>query len=140
MRAIGQAHGSTGAADFLHGDDMREIAHADAAIGFADGDAVEAEIAEFLPKIMREGIAAIDLPGAGRDFGGRESGDTAAQHVEGFAECKIQALHQNDPMKTDRLLWLPASRIVAAGSTGTLPTFTEGSRNLEWLAFALRRK
>src|SRR3546814_18055234 len=50
MRAVAETDRSRGAADLLHRDDVIEIAQAEPAIFFLDGDAVESQRAHFGPE------------------------------------------------------------------------------------------
>src|SRR5208282_3690459 len=90
VRAVGQPHRSGGAADFLHRHDMGEITHLRAAVLLLHGDPEQAQIAHLLPEVGRELVAAVDLGGARRNFGGGELLHRGAQHVDGLAEMKIE--------------------------------------------------
>ena len=69
---------------------MGEIAEPEPAIGLGDGDAVEAEVAEFFPQVGREGVVNVNLRGTRRDFGGSEGSDAGAQHRDGFAMVEVE--------------------------------------------------
>jgi hypothetical protein len=56
-----------------------------------DGDAVQAELAEFGPEVAREGVAAVDLVGARCNPVGGKAAHALAQHVGGFAEAEVEA-------------------------------------------------
>ena len=90
MRAVGEADRGRGAADLLHRDDMREIAHAGAAEFLFDGDAEQAERAHFRPEIAREFVLVVDLGGARRDLALGEAAHRVAQHVDLVAEIEIE--------------------------------------------------
>src|SRR4029077_18426878 len=62
---IGEPDRGRGAADLLHRDAMREVAHAGAAILFLDGDAMQAELAHLRPQLDRKAVGSIDLGGKG---------------------------------------------------------------------------
>src|SRR5664279_3808824 len=70
MRTIGQADRRRGARDFLDRDAMLEIAEAGAAILFLDGNAVQAERADFRPQVARKRIAPVDFGSPRRDLMG----------------------------------------------------------------------
>jgi hypothetical protein len=63
MRAIGQADRAARPADFLHRDDMVEIAQAQPAPFLFHGDAVQAQRAHRLPQLAREAVFAVDRGG-----------------------------------------------------------------------------
>ena len=67
MRAVGEADRGGAAADLLHRDAMREIAHSGAAIFFLDRDPVQAERAHLGPQLDREAVGPVDLGGERRD-------------------------------------------------------------------------
>ena len=69
---------------------MRQIAQANAAIGFGHSDAVQAQFAHLGPQIAREYVGGVDLGGAWRDFGGRKGAHRIAQHVDGLTLREIQ--------------------------------------------------
>ena len=68
VRAVGEADRGRGAADLLHRDAMREIAHAGAAVFLLDRDAVQAERAHLGPQLDRETVGPVDLGGERRDL------------------------------------------------------------------------
>ena len=90
MRAVGQADRGRGPRHFLHRDAVLEIAEAAAAILLLDGDAVQAERADFGPEIARELIAAVDFGGARRDFVLRERIYRLAYSVRSLAEIEVE--------------------------------------------------
>ena len=59
VRTIGQPDGRGCAADFLHDDHVRKIAHRRAAEFFFDRDPEKAEVAHLAPEIGRKPIAVI---------------------------------------------------------------------------------
>src|SRR5262249_55315535 len=110
MRTVRETDRARGAADFLHGDDVREIAHARTAVGLLHGDAEHAQGSHLAPQIHRELIAAIDLARARSDLGGRELPHRVAEHVDGVAEMEVEhgkGLHRWTPQASG----LPESRI-----------------------------
>jgi hypothetical protein len=64
---------------------------------------VQAERAQFGPKVAREDVAFIDLSGAGRDFIDGEIANRLADRIRRFAEVKIESArsigngHANSP-------------------------------------------
>jgi hypothetical protein len=68
-----------------------QIAHVGAAVFLAGGHAEQAHVAKFLPEIGREFINAIDFGGARGDFGVGKSLNCVTQHVDVFAEGKVEA-------------------------------------------------
>ncbi len=90
MRAVGQADRRRSARDFLDRDAMLEIAEPGAAILLLDGNAVQAERADFRPEIPRELVALVDLGGARRDLVAGEILHGFADGVRGFAEIEIE--------------------------------------------------
>ena len=90
MRAIGQADRGRCPRHFLHRDAVLEIAEAGAAILLLDGDAVQAERADFGPEIAGELIAAVDFGGARRDFVLRERIYRLAYSVRSLAEIEVE--------------------------------------------------
>jgi hypothetical protein len=90
MRAVGEAHRSGGAGDFLHGDHVLEIAEARAAIFLLHGDAVQAEFAHLRPEIARKLVRTVDLLGARGDLLLGEVAHSLADRIGGFAEVEIE--------------------------------------------------
>src|SRR5690349_16049678 len=90
MRAIRQSDRSRTTADFLHGDDVFEIAEAGPAPLFFHRDAVQAKRTHVGPELARKHVRAIDLFGDGRDLVLGESANRLAQRVRGFAEIVFQ--------------------------------------------------
>ena len=76
------------ARDFLHRDDVREIAELRAAVVARHRDAEQAHLAELLPQVGRERVLAIDQVRARRDFLVDECAHAFAQEVDVFAEGK----------------------------------------------------
>src|SRR6185369_8543903 len=72
VRAVGEADRGGGAADFLHGYDVGEVA-------------------EFGPEIAREFVRTVDLRGAGGDFGRGKFGDGVAQLGQFGGEVETHA-------------------------------------------------
>jgi hypothetical protein len=70
---------------------VREITHVCAAVVFLDRYPQEPEVAHLLPQVGGKLIAAVDLRGARRDLFGGELPHAFAQHIDRFAEMKIQS-------------------------------------------------
>ena len=69
---------------------MFEIAEAEAAVFFGDGDTVQAELAHRRPEfVAREPVLGVDLRGQRRDLFTREAFGGFADHVRGFAQREI---------------------------------------------------
>ena len=90
VRAVGETDRRRGAADFLHRDDVREVAHRRAAVFLVDGDAEQAEVAQLAPQVGRELVGAVDLGGARRDLVGGELPHRRAQHVDRLAVVEVE--------------------------------------------------
>ena len=90
MRAIGQADRGGGARNLLDRDAVLEIAEPRAAIFLFDGNAVQAERADFRPEVARELIALVDLGGPRRDLVAGEILHGLADRVRGFAEIEVE--------------------------------------------------
>ena len=90
VRAVGEADGTRGARNLLHGDAMLEIAEPRPAILLDDGDAVQAERAHLRPQLARKPVLAVDPLRDRRDPVGGEAGNALAQHVGGLAEAEIE--------------------------------------------------
>ena len=88
MGAVGQAYRGGGAADFLHGDDMGEIAHAGAAVFLLHRHAEQPQAAELSPQVGGEFIPAVYVRRARGDFPGREVLCRIPQQVDGFAQVE----------------------------------------------------
>src|SRR2546430_15256882 len=73
MRAVGEAHGPRGARDFLHDDDVRQIAELRAAEALRHGDAEQPLLAQRRPQVAREFVAAVGLRRPRGDALGREA-------------------------------------------------------------------
>ena len=91
MRAVGEPDRRRTARNLLHGDAVREIPHAGAAVFLRDGDAEHAELAELRPEVARKLVLAVDLVGARRDVVLAEARDRIAQRVHVLAERKVEA-------------------------------------------------
>ena len=68
MRAVAQAHRSAGAADFLHGHHVGQVAHVGTAKLLGHGDAQHAQAAHLLPQVHGELVGPVDLGGTGHRF------------------------------------------------------------------------
>ena len=90
VRAVRESHGCRGTADFLHGDDVCEVAHARAAVGFVNGNTQQAHVTELFPQVVGEQVVMVDGFGAGGDFTGGKAVDLLAQHIQGLAEAEVE--------------------------------------------------
>ena len=90
VSAIRQANRGRCAADFFHGNHVREVTHARTAVGFVYGNAQQAHVAELFPQIHGEFVAAVDFFSAWGNFGGCKSVDLLAQHIESFAKAEVE--------------------------------------------------
>ena len=90
VRAVRESHGCRGTADFLHGDDVCEVAHAGAAVGFVNGNTQQTHVTELFPQVVGEQVVMVDGFGAGGDFTGGKAVDLLAQHVQGLAEAEVE--------------------------------------------------
>src|ERR1700704_1620208 len=68
MRAVGEPDRCRRPGNLLDRDAVLEIAQPRAAILLLDGDAVQAERADFRPQVARKLIALVDVGGARRDL------------------------------------------------------------------------
>ena len=93
MRAVGQADGGRGAADLLHRHDMLQVAHAGAPILRRDGEAEQADGAQFRPEIGGEVVGEVDGGGTRRDLIGGKGFHDVAQQVGDLAQVEVQAAH-----------------------------------------------
>ncbi len=91
MRAVGQADRGGSAGNFLHRDDVGQVAHIGAAVFFGDSDAQQAQFTHLAPQVHRELVAAVDFGGARGDFGGGELLYRFTQGGDVFAVIKGQA-------------------------------------------------
>jgi hypothetical protein len=91
VRAVAQADRGAGAADLLHRDHVRQVAHVGAAVLLGHGDAQHAQLAHLAPQVHRELVAAVDLGRARRDLGLGKVAHRVAQRVDVFAELEVQA-------------------------------------------------
>ena len=89
MRAVAERHGGGGAGDFLNGDGMGEVGHARAAVSLIDGDAQQAKLAHFGPKLRRENIAVVDLRRHRGDAVLRPAMDHLAQGSDIFSKVEF---------------------------------------------------
>src|SRR6516164_9535092 len=90
MSPVGQSNRGRSAADLLHRDAMREIAHTSAAIFFLDSDPVQTERAHFRPQLDREAVGAVDLGGDRCDPVFGKAANRRPQHVDLRIEIKIE--------------------------------------------------
>src|SRR3984893_14619648 len=90
MRAVGETDRRRRPGNFLDRDAVLEVAQPRAAILLLDGNAVQAECADFRPQVARKLVALVDVGGARRDLVARESLHGFANRVGGFAEVKIE--------------------------------------------------
>src|SRR6267154_1413141 len=90
MRAIGQADRRRGARNLLHRDAVLEIAEPASAILLLDGNAVQAERADFRPQVARKLVALVDFGSPRRDLVGGEILHGLAYGVGGFAEIEVE--------------------------------------------------
>jgi len=91
VRAVRQAHRGRCARNLFHGHDVGQVAQLGAAVLLLHRHAVQAEVAELLPEVVREQVVAVDVGGAGGDLVGGEVLDRAAQRVDGLAQVEVQA-------------------------------------------------
>jgi hypothetical protein len=91
VRAVGEGDARRSPGDFLHGDDVREIAEPDAAVLLLGGDAEQAHATQLAPQIGGKQVVAIDGFGARRNFVSGKGLNAGPQHVDGFAMGKIEA-------------------------------------------------
>ncbi|MNE16524.1 hypothetical protein D3C80_1094730 [compost metagenome] len=91
VRAVGQADRRRGAADFLDGHHVGQVAHAGAAVLLGNGDAQQAHLTEFLPHVGGEQVVVVDGGGARRQLAGHEGTHLVAQHVDGFTKGEVEA-------------------------------------------------
>src|SRR4051794_22129812 len=90
VRAIGQTDRRRRARHFLDRDAMLEIAEAGAAILFLDGNAVQAERADFWPEVPWKLVALVDFGRARRDLLARKGKHGLADGIRGFTEIEIE--------------------------------------------------
>ncbi len=96
VRAVGKSDGSRSAADFLHRDNVREIAQAGTAELFLDRDAEQPELAEFGPQVGRELIARVNRLRPGRNAVRSKSVHGLSQQVDILAEAEIKIPHSQN--------------------------------------------
>ena len=89
--AVAQTHRGTGAADFFHGDHVRQVAHVGATIFFTHGDAEHAQAAHFFPQVHRKLVGSVDLCRTRGDLGLGKVAHRVAQCVNVFAELEVEA-------------------------------------------------
>ncbi len=92
MGAVAQADRGRGAGDFLHRDDVFEVAEAEAAELFLDSDAVQAQFAHLGPQVAGELVLLVDFGGAGGQPFGGPAGGGVADGVSGLAEAEFHGL------------------------------------------------
>src|SRR6185436_13412581 len=90
---VGKTDRRRGAGYFLHGDDVREIAHRRAAVGFLDGDAEQSQVAHLAPQVGGKLVGGIDLRRAWRDFLQGEIAHGIAQHGDALAVVEVEIAH-----------------------------------------------
>src|SRR5258706_15791237 len=90
MRAVGQADRGRRPRNLLDRDAMLEVTESRAAILLLDGNAVQAERADFRPEVAGKLIALVDLVGARRNLVAREIVHGLADSVRGFAEIEVE--------------------------------------------------
>ncbi len=96
MRAVGQPDRTRGAADLLHRDDVREVAHPGAAMALVDGDTQQAELAERRPQVAWKLVVAVDLGGPRRDPVAGKTAHRFTQQIDVLALAKIEFEHIAD--------------------------------------------
>ena len=106
MRAVGETDGAGGAADLLHGDDVLEVAEAEAAVLLGHGHAEQAHLAELGPELARKAVAAVDLVGDRRDAAQGEFADRLAQLVDARTQLEVEI----DGKHAASGRWVPACR------------------------------
>ena len=100
VRPVGQAEGRRGTADFLHGDDVREVAQLGAAVFTLDRDAEKSQFSEFRPEVPRKLVAGIDIPGARRDTIVCKAAHSLAQQIEVLTVTKVEFKHGSAPFRS----------------------------------------
>src|SRR6266403_479760 len=90
MRPVGQADRGRRPRNLLDCDAMLEVTEPRAAIFLLDGNAVQAERADFRPEVAGKLIALVDLLGARRNLVGRKILDGLADSIRGFAEIEVE--------------------------------------------------
>jgi hypothetical protein len=123
VRAVGQADGGAGAADLLHGDHVRQVAHVGAAVLLGHGDAQHAQLAHLGPQVHRGTGRSVDLGRARGDLGLREVAHGVAQGVDVFAKLEVQAGQVAHGGLLDKKCvisrsWVPAPGSAASGRRG----------------------
>src|SRR5262249_51583022 len=78
------------ARDFLHRDDVREVAHRGAAKLFLDRDAQQAQVAQLRPEVARKFVGAVDLRGARSNLTRGEPGYALAEDIRSFAQVEME--------------------------------------------------
>ena len=91
VRAIGQAHGSTGTRNFLHRNHVGEIAHIGSAILLRDGDAQHSQLTKLAPYIHGELVSTINFSRTRRNLALRKVTHGIAQRINIFTELKVQS-------------------------------------------------
>ena len=93
MRAVAQANGGAGAADFFQRNHVRQVAHVGAAVLFGNGHAQHAQLAELLPQVHRELVGTVGFGSTGGDFSLGEGVDGIAQCIDVFAKLEVESGH-----------------------------------------------
>src|SRR5258706_15815421 len=90
MRPVGRADRGRCPRNLLDRNAMLEVPEPRAAILLLDGNAVQAELADFRPEVAGKLIALVDLVGARRNLVAREIVHGLADSVRGFAEIEVE--------------------------------------------------
>ena len=88
MRTVRQPDGSRSTRDFFHGDGVRQISQAGAAVIRADREPEQAEFARLPPQVPGKPVAAIDFIGARRDALRGEAARLIAHRIDHFPEAE----------------------------------------------------
>ena len=92
MGAVAETDSGRGAAQFFHGHDVGEEAHAAAAVFRVCRDAEQAEFAELRPQVGRERVGGIDLGGTRRKVRRSPALHGVAQRLDVIAQGEIHGL------------------------------------------------
>ena len=84
--AVGEPDRGRGPADFLHRDDVREVAHRGTAEGLLDSDPVQPERPQLFPQIARKLVRLVDRACPGGDSFLREPVDDVPQRLDFLPE------------------------------------------------------
>ena len=90
MRAVRQSNRRRCAADLLHRNHVRKIAHRGSAVFLFDGDAEKPDITHAPPELGWEPVLPVDVRRPGRNVVGRELLHGGAQHVDRLAKMKVE--------------------------------------------------